>query len=262
MLIYISITTKPNVQTGIIIHSSVNLIIMLISIVLVLIKHYLHGDNYPLQRAQRSDGVACRLHSVFSIISLPIPTSSLVLLTCIYYRAVFWAHFSYKLKIKHIILPMLLTWMFTIVLSVLWTSFHGPYSNWYCLPFPGSLSWLTMVLQSVITTVCVACFGTYVICFVKMIAHLRKEEKVVKSMRSRKMSNTRAIMNRFAFTFMFYISQNILMQTIMWLPFFYLDDLVGAWTNIMYFLTVSITDTYLYTIILLKDKVSTWIQQR
>ena len=154
-IIYCSVSTNFTVQTCVAIHALVNISAMLISTLLVLIMHYIHGLTYPLIRASRERRAACALHSSLSISTFIVPSSSLLFMTIIHYRAIFWAKFDYKLQVKHLVYPILVIWFVTSAFAVVWTSFHGHYSSWYCLPFTSSFSWVDTTLQTIISIVCV-----------------------------------------------------------------------------------------------------------
>ena len=235
---------------------------MLVSITLVLTMHYVHGMNYPLQRTHRSYRIVCILQSAISIITVLIPSTSLVLLTVVHYRAIFWLKFSYKLKIKHIVIPALLVWFATLIIAAVWTTFHKHYSSWYCLPFTSSVMWVSIVGQSIITLVCIASLAVCVSCYGRMIAYLHKEEHIVQSMRSRKISNTRMIANRFVITFMLYLSQGILILIIVWLPLLGYNERIGALANVFYILTVTFADVYLYGYIALQNAIIGWFNHK
>ena len=232
------------------------------SILLVLIMHYVHGMNYPLQTSERSYKIWCILQSTLSIITVLIPSTSLVLLTVVHYRAIFWLKFSYKLKIKHILFPVLLIWFATLIIGAIWTSFHGHYSSWYCLPFSSSLSWLSITFQSIITLVCITSLAVCVGCYGRMITYLYKEENIVQAMRSRKMSNTKMIAIRFTITFILHMSQGILIHIIVWLPSFGYDEWIGALANALYVITVTVTDVYLYGNVALQKAILDWFHQK
>ena len=247
LITYISLSNTFNVQTCVAIHALVNISTMIISILLVLVMNYIYGLNYPLVRSTLSGGFACVLHSSLSISTYIIPSTSLVLLTIIHYRAIFWSKFDYKLQIKHLLYPILVIWFVTLAFTALWTSFHGDYSSWYCLPFTRAFSWVHTILQSIISIVCMASMAFSVVCYCKIVKHLHQEEKIVKSMRSTiGISHTKTLATRSIFTFLFHLAQSILMHTTMWMLWFGYDEWLAALTNIMYVLTVALTDVYLY----------------
>ena len=252
ILVYYSGSTTINPQTCVSIHSLVNQCLMCKSTLLVLIMHYNYGLNYPLIRSSRSSRVDCILHSSLSIISFLIPSSSLELLTVIHYRAVFWARFAYKLEMKHILRPVLLVWIASLILASLWTTFHGPYSSWYCVPFTSTTSWFSIVLQSIISFICVTSLGICVSCYCRMIMHLHQEENIVQAMRSRNISNTRMMSIRFTLTFLFHLSQGVLLHVMMWMPLFGYDEWICALINVLYIISVVITDIYMHAYISLK----------
>ena len=262
LIIYYSASTKITVQTCVAIHALVNIFAMLILTLLVLIAHYTYGLNYPLLRSHTPGGVACVLHSSLSIITYLIPSSSLVLTTITHYRAVFWVKFSYKLQIKNLLYPILVTWLVTLTIAALWTPFHGLYISWYCIPFTSSHSWLSTILQSLISIICMISLGFCVGCYSKIVIHLHNEEKIVKSMRTHNISNTKSLAIRFVYTFLLHLAQSIVMHSTMWLPWFGYDESLVALTNIMYILTVTVTDIYFYARIPLKKMLFSWIQPK
>ena len=247
LITYCSASTTFNVQTCVAIHAIVNISTMISSILLVLVMHYIYGLNYPLVRSTETRGAACVLHSSLSIFTYIIPSTSLVLLTIIHYRAIFWAKFDDKLQIKHLLYLTLVIWSATLAFTILWTIFHGDYSSWYCLPFTSAFSWLHTILQSIISIVCMASMAFTVVGYGKIVKHLHSEEKIVKSMRSTiGISHTKTLATQSIFTFLFHLAQSILMHTTMWLLWFGYDEWLAALTNIMYVLTVALTDVYLY----------------
>ena len=227
---------------------------MLISSVLVLVMHYVHGINYPLLRSSRSGRVGCILHSALTIITLILPSSSLVLVTIIHYRAVFWAKFSYKLQIKHILRPVLFICLASLALAICWTTLYKNYSTWYCLPFAISISWSSIAVQSCISLICMASFALSVVCYCKIIVHLNREENVVQAMRSKKISNTKVFIVRFLCTFLSHLAQGVLLNAMIWLPMLGFSDQVVAIINVMYYFTVAITDVYLHAYVSILKK--------
>ena len=262
LIIYYSASTKITVQSCVAIHALVNIFAMLILTLLVLIAHYIYGLNYPLSRSHTTGGVACVLHSSLSIITYLIPPSSLMLTTIIHYRAIFWIKFNNKLQIKNLLYPILFIWLVTLALAALWTSFHGPYTSWYCIPFTSSHSWLSTILQSVISIICMTSLGFCVGCYSKIVIYLHNEEKIVKAMRSHNISNTKTLAIRFVFTFLLHLAQSILMHSTMWLQWFGYDESFVALTNTMYILTVTITDIYFYASIPFKNMLFSWFQPK
>ena len=262
VLICINVTSKLSLQTCINIHSLSNQCMMLVSVTLVLTMHYVHGMSYPLQRAHRSYRIVCILESTLSIITVLIPSTSLVFVTVVHYRAIFWIKFTYKLKTKHILFPVLVVWLATLIFATLWITFHGQYSSWYCLPFSSSFSWLSITLQSIITLVCITSLAVCVGCYGTMIAYLYKEEHIVQAMRSQKISNTRLIATRFTITYMLYLFQGILLHIVVWLPLFGYDEWIGALANVLYVLTVTVTDVYLFGYIALQNTIRGWFNKK
>ena len=222
--------------------------------------HYIYGFNYPLFRSYRSVQVDCISHATLSIITLLEPSTTLVLLTVIHYRAVFWAKFDYKLEVKHVLRPVILVWIASLILAALWTILHDGYSTWYCLPFTSLLSWRSIAFQAIITIISIASIGVFMGCYSRMIIHLYREEHVVQAMRSRKISNTRMIAIRFVVTFLCHLSQNILLNAMMWLPLCAYSDQIVALANVMYVITVAFSDVYLHTYISLKSSLLKWLQ--
>ena len=247
LITYCSVSTAFTVQTCVAIHALVNISAMIISTLLVLVMHYIYGLNYSIRRSTLTGGIACALHSSLAIPAYLVPSSSLVLVTHIHYRAIFWAKFDYKLQAKHLLYPILFIWFVALAFTVLWTSFHGDYSSWYCLPFTSAFSWVHTILQSIISIVCMTCIALCVVGYGKIVKYLHSEEKIVKSMRSTTgISHTKTLATRSVFTFLLHLAQSILMHTSMWLPWFGFDEWLVALTNMMYVLTVALTDIYLY----------------
>ena len=246
--------TKINVQAIVALHSLFNLWVMLISTLMVLSVHHDYSNQYPFHRELKSDGVICTIHSALSIVSLLIPSTSLVLLTAIHYRAVFWSRFENKLENKHIVGFVLLTWFTVTVIMSLWAAFHNNYSAWYCLPFmaSNSFSWATVILQFATTISSVTFFIVFVICYVKMILQVHKEEALVKSARSRKISTTRQLSVKFGITCVLHASQLILMVTVMVVALLESDDVIQAVSFAAYLLAVACTDVYLHAYVILK----------
>ena len=254
LITYCSASTTFNVQTCVAIHALVNISTMIISILLVLVMNYIYELNYPLIRSAVTGGFACVLHSSLSISTYIIPSTSLVLLTIIHYRAIFWSKFDYKLEVKHLLYPILVIWFVTLAFTFLWTSFHGDYSSWYCLPFTSAFSWVHTILQSIISIIFMTSIVFSVVCYIKIVKYLHREEKIVKSMRSTiGISHTKTLATRSIFTFLFHLAQSILMHTTMWMLWFGYDEWLAALTNIMYVLTVAITDVYLYASFLFRN---------
>ena len=227
---------------------------MLILTVLILCMYYIYRYNYPLLRDDRSTDVACILHSTLTVFMVPLPSSSLLLLAIIHYRAVFWTKYDSKLNIKSVLLPILLIWLASILLALLWTSLHEQYNEWYCLPFSRSL--FSIILQSTISIVCLVCLFLYVKLYVELIIYVHKEELTVMAMRSRKVSRARMLLIRFTITMFSHISQLVLMNTLLWLPLFGINDTTTAMIFVAYMLTVACTDLYQHCYVLLKNRFS------
>ena len=221
---------------------------------MVLSVHHDYGNLYPFYRELNSGVVLCTVHSALSIVSLLIPSTSLALLTAIHYRAVFWTKFDNKLEQKHIVGLVLLIWCTTTVFMALLATFHSSYSTWYCLPFmtTGSVSWAPVILQSVTIVVTLSSLIVFVTSYVKMILQVRKEEALVKSARSKKISTTRQLAVRFAITCVLQASQLILMITVMVVALLECDDVIQAISFAAYLLTVTLTDLYLHAYVILK----------
>ena len=221
---------------------------------MVLSVHHNYGNLYPFHRDSSSESVLCTVYSSLSIVSLLIPSTSLALLTAIHYRAVFWTKFDNKLENKHVVGLVLLVWFTTTVFMALLATFHSNYSTWYCLPFVTSspVSWAPVVLQSLSIIVGVTLFIVFVTSYVKMILHVRKEEALVKSARSKKISTTRQLTVKFAITCVLQASQLILMITVMAVALLECDDVIQAISFAAYLLTVTVTDLYLHAYVTLK----------
>ena len=254
LLIYCIVINKLNPHIMVTIQELSNMLVMLMLIILILCMYYIYGSNYPLLRDERSTDVACMIHSVLTVIMMPLPSTSLLLLSIVHYRAVFWSKYDTKLNIKSMLLPILLTWFVTILLSALWASFHEQYSKWYCIPFSHSV--FSVILQSTISVLCLACFFTFIKYYVEMITYVRKEEQTVMAMRSRKFSNARLLLVRFIITTAAHIAQLVLMNLMLWLPLSDVSDATIAMIYAAYIHTVACTDVYLHTYITLKKRFS------
>ena len=147
-------------------------------------------------------------------------------------------------------------------MAAVWTAYHGDYSSWYCLPFTSIASWLSISGQSIITFVSVSSLAVCVGCYYRMIAYLYKEEHVVQAMRSRKVSNTRMIAKRFTLTFLLHMCEGVLIQSVVWLPLFGYEEWISALTNVLYVLTVTLIDVYLYGYVALKKTILNWLPQK
>ena len=246
---------KLKVQSLVALQSLINLWVMLISILLLLSLHHDYDNQYPFHRYQRSDDTACSIHSALSVTSLFVPPQSLILLTLVHYRAVFWSRFNSKLEHKHIIGPLLLIWLTLIVIVALWVSFHRDYSNWYCLPYvtSDSFSWAAVILQPLSIIHFLTYFFTFVIFYLKIMFHVRKEEALVKDARSKKISTLRQIIVKFRITCILYLSQMILMLTMMALALSLNNDTLQAVCFAGYVVTVAIADVYLHAYITMKS---------
>ena len=108
---------------------------MLISTFMVLIVHHHYDNLYPFHRNLPSDEVFCRIHSALSIVSRLIPSTSLVLLIAIHYRAVFWSRFNKKLERKHMVYFVVGIWITAMIAVILWTTLQGNILNWQCYHF-------------------------------------------------------------------------------------------------------------------------------
>ena len=248
--------TKIHIQTIVALHSLVNLWVMLISTLMVLSVHHHHGNLYPFHRNLRSDEVFCRIHTTLSIVSRLIPSTSLVLLITIHYRAVFWSRFDNKLERKHMVYFVVGIWIAAMIVGVLWTMLQGSILNWYCYHFmaPNLFSWTSIIPHLVCIICSITSFVAFVICYVKMILHVHKEESLVKSARSKKISTTRKIVVKFVFTFVLHASQISLMITMMVTSLVQGDDVIQVVIFAAYLLTVAITDVYMHAFVALKKK--------
>ena len=216
--------------------------------------YYIYGYNYPLLREDRSKDVACFMHSFLTVFTMPLPSASLLLLTITHYRAVFWSKFDSKLNIKRVLMPVLLTWCITILLSAFWASFHEQYSEWYCIPFSQSL--FSIILQSTISAFCLACFFLFMKYYIEMIFYVRREELTVMAMRSRKFSQARMLIVRFTITMTAHIAQFVLMNLMLWFPLSDVSDATIAIIYAAYIHIVACTDIYLHAYITLKKRFS------
>ena len=247
--------TKINVQGIVALQSLVNIWIMLLAVLIVLGVHHDYDDLYPFYRDIRSDGIPCIIYGALSIVSLVVPSTSLVLLSVIHYRAVFWSRFDYKLERKHIICPVLLIWLTIAVLVAVWISLHNNYLSWYCLPFTTaySFSWAPVILQPVVVLISITSITIFVTCYVKMILQVHKEEASVKSARSKKISTTRQLVVKFFITCLLHASQLSLMITVMVLALLESDDVPQPVCFVAYLVTVAITDLYLHAFLVIKS---------
>ena len=252
ILIYCIIVSKLNPQIIVIIHAWFTLLVMFITTVLILIMHYIYGYNYALLRDNRSADVACMLYSSLIILITPLPSTSLMMLAAIHYRAVFWTKYDSKLNNKQMILPILLIWLTTILLSALWTLFHDQYTGWYCLPFSDSL--LSVILKYVIIIVCLTCVILFVWWYMVIIVYLNKEELRLMTMRNRKFSQTRLFIIRLAITIFTHITQLILMNLMFWFPLFGVNDTATAMICMSYMLNVAVTDIYMHAYIIIRKR--------
>ena len=216
--------------------------------------HYIYGYNYPLLRSSRSSDVACIIHGFLTAVMLPLPSTSLLLLTIVHYRAVFWTKYDSKLSIKRVLVPILLIWFITILLSTLWTSFYEQYNEWYCLPFSRSL--FSIILQSTISVLCLTCFLLFIKYYTELLLSVHKEEVTVMAMRSKKFSHTRTLLTRFTITMFLHIAQLVLMNLMLWLPLFDISDDTMAMVYVAYIHTVACSDIYLHAYIILRNRYS------
>ena len=246
--------TKIQVQTIVALHSLFNLWVMLISTLMVLSVHHHYGNLYPFHRNLPSDEVFCRIHSALSIVSRFIPSTSLVLLIAIHYRAVFWSRFDNKLERKQMVYFVVCIWITAMIVVILWTMLQGSILNWHCYHFmtSTSFSWPSIIPHLVCIICSLASFITFVICYVKMILQVHKEEALVKSARSKKICTTRKIVVKFVFTFVLHASQISLMITMMVTSLVQSDDVIQVVIFAAYLLTVAVTDVYLHTFVVLK----------
>ena len=129
ILIYCTVVSKLNPNTLVLIHALITPLVILISTLLILSMHYVYGNNYTLLRDTRSTDVACILYSSFTISIILQPSTSLIQLAALHHRAVFWSKYDSEASNKQKLLPILLIWLATILLSALWTSFHEPYTG-------------------------------------------------------------------------------------------------------------------------------------
>ena len=246
--------TKIHIQTIVALHSLCNLWVMLISTLMVLSVHYYYGNLYPFYRNLRSIEVFCGIHRSLFIVSRLIPSTSLVLLIVIHYMAVFWSRFDNKLERKHMVYFVVCIWILAAIVVILWTMLEGSFLNWQCYHFmaPNSFSWTSIIPHLVCLVCSIISFITFVICYAKMILHVQKEEALVKSARSRKISTTRKIVVKFVFKFVLHASQISLMITMMVMSLVQSDDVIQVVIFAAYLFTVAITDVYMHAYVVLR----------
>ena len=252
LLIFCIVVSKLNPHIIVTIQEVLNVLGMLIVAITIISMYYIYGYNYPLLRSSRSTHVACIIHSFLTTVMVLLPSTSLLLLTIIHYRAVFWTKYDSKLSIKNVLVPILLIWFITIALSTLWTSFHEQYNEWYCLPFSRSL--FSILLQSAISTLHLTCFLLFIKYYTELLLSVHKEELKVMAMRSKKFSHTRMLLIRFIITIFLHITQLVLMNLMLWLPLFDISDATMAMIYVAYIYTVACSDIYLHTYIILKNR--------
>ena len=246
--------TKIHIQTIVALHSLVNLWVMLISTLMVLSVHHHHGNLYPFHRNLESDEVFCRIHTTLSIVNRLIPSTSLILLIAIHYRAVFWSRFDKKIERKQMVYFVVGIWITAMIVVILWTMLQGNVLNIHCYHFmaSNSFSW-TPIIPHLVCLVCsITSFIIFVICYVKMILQVHEGEALVKSARSKKISTTRKIVVKFVFTFVLHASQISLMITMMVTSLVQSDDVKQVVIFAAYLLTVAITDVYMHAFVILK----------
>ena len=243
-----------NVQSIVALQSLVNILIMLLATLIVLGVHHDYDDLYPFYRSIRSDSVPCIIFGALSIVSFMVPSTSLMLLSVIHYRAVFWSRFDYKLERRHIICPVLLIWLTLAVFVTVCTSLHNNYPSWYCLPFitTYSFSWAPVILQPVAIIISVTSIAIFAACYVKMIMIVHKDEALVKSSRSKKISTTRQMIVKFLITSLLHVSQLSLMITTMVLALLESEDVAQSVGFVAYLVTVAATDLYLHAFHVMK----------
>ena len=246
--------TKIRIQTIVALHSLFNLWVMLISTLMLLSVHHHYGNLYPFHRNLPSDEVFCGIHSALSIVSRFIPSTSLVLLIAIHYRAVFWSRFDRKLERKQMGYFVVCIWITAMIVVILWTMLQGSIINWDCYHFmaSNSFSWTSIISHLVCLICSITSFITFVTCYVKMILQVHKEEALVKSARSKKISTTRQIVVRFGFTFVLHASQISLMITMMVMSLIQGDDVIQVVIFAAYLVTVAITDVYMHAFVVLR----------
>ena len=83
LLIFCIIKSKMSAQSMVALNAVLQHVVTLVMLLLLVSVHHEYSHNYPLQRASRLTKVACTSHSLLSTMTLPIPSSSLLLLTLI-----------------------------------------------------------------------------------------------------------------------------------------------------------------------------------
>ena len=257
LLTYSIAQSKMNAQVIVALQSLFNEVIMFISTLLVIIMHFIYQHAYPLQRDSRSSEAPCILHSAMSVVMLLIPSESLIVMTVIHYRIIFWSRYT-KVPIKVALLVAIITWVVAIVLAGVWTFLQSHYIGWYCLPYAmdGESWWVSVLIKSIITLLTIISAAVCISCNTKILLYLHKEEVIVKKMLTRKVSNVRNLFHRFTITFMLYFAESVAMNTLIWLPTINVAlEVTESLMYICYIFSVVMSDSYLYVYVIAKRRI-------
>ena len=253
-LTYSITQSKMNAQVIVVLQALFNQVIMLIAALLVIGVHFRYQHNYPLQRDSRATDIPCIMHSVISVVITFVPSESLIIMTLIHYRIIFWARYT-QIPIKVGLLVAIVTWVIIISIASAWTSLQGRYIGWYCLPYlaVGSARWFSLGIRCIITLTSLLSMSVCIRCYVKMILYLRKEDAAVKTLVTRKISNSRNMIFRFSITLMLYFAQSLVMNVLIWIPTYgETREAAEPFMFICYVFCVVICDLYLYVYVILK----------
>ena len=253
-LTYSITKSKMNAQVIVALQALFNQVIMLISALLVVGVHFRYQHNYPLQRDSRATDIPCILHSVLSVVITFVPSESLVVMTLIHYRIIFWARYT-QIPKKAALFVVIVTWLVVISIASTWTWLQGRYIGWYCLPYlaVGSLWWFSFVMKCMMTLTSLLSMSVCISCYVIMILHLHKEDATVKRLVTRDVSNSRNMFFRFITTLMLYLAQYFIMNVLIWLSTFDVaQEVTESFLFICYVFCVVICDLYLYVYVIVK----------
>ena len=253
-LTYSITQSKMNAQVIVALQSLLNQVIMLIAALLVIGVHFRYHHNYPLQRESRATDIPCILYSVISVVITFVPSESLVIMTLIHYRIIFWARYT-PIPIKAGLLVVIVTWVIIISIASVWTALQSRYIGWYCLPYlaVGSAWWFSLVIRCIITLISLLSMSVCISCYVTMILYLRKEDAAIKTLITRKTSNFRNMFSRFIITLMLYFAQSLVLNALIWLSSLgKTREVAESIMFISYVFCVVICDLYLYVYVMLK----------
>ena len=248
LLTYSITQSTRNAQVIVALQSLLNQVIMLISALLVVGAHFRYNHNYPLQRDARSEDPACIIHSALSVPSLFVPSESLMIMTLIHYRIIFWSKYT-KISITTALIVTIVTWVIIIGVAGTWVSVQSRFIGWYCIPYHAvnDAWWLSITIQVIITLTSLVCGFVCVGCYSKIVLYIHREEITVRKMVTRKTSNTRKTSIRFTITCTLYFTQAIIMNVLIWLPTYDATlEATESWMYICYVLSVIVCDVYVH----------------